>query len=199
MTTATASQHTQAFGTSVSEESRAEFIESDESQVAFVNSVIDVELQKYHLVPMGAQSTDAQEPDHGYSTDQMYERSVRVPVFPVNVRSIQNALVPLQEWEGYVTAIGEDGFTAELVDLTNGEKNPSIETDFSLEDVSEPDRELLREGAVFRWTIGYQTTSAGSKSRVSQIVFRRLPRWTKKEIDAADREAELLLSGIIWE
>ncbi|NEX17828.1 MAG: hypothetical protein C1943_14715 [Halochromatium sp.] len=111
----------------------------------------------------------------------------------------RSSFLPLQEWEGHVIDISERGFTARLVDMTREERVASEEADFDFDDVADPDRSLLREGAVFRWTIGYETAPGGSKKRVSQLVFRRLPKWTKKEIAQADRNAGDLLSGIIWE
>lgn len=109
------------------------------------------------------------------------------------------SLVQLQEWEGYVLDVSETGFTARLVDLTRQETTPSEEADFDVEEVSDNDRDLLREGAVFRWTIGYETAPGGTKKRVSQLFFRRLPKWTKNEIAQADARAQDLLAGIRWE
>ena len=122
-----------------------------------------------------------------------------IPVSPRGKLRPWPTLVPLQEWEGYVIDISERGFTARLVDITRQEHIAAEEADFDLEEVSDPDLYLLREGAVFRWTIGYETALGGSKKRVSQLVFRRLPKWTKKEIAQADQDADKLLNGIIWE
>lgn len=122
-----------------------------------------------------------------------------VPVFPRTKLRPRPSLLPLQEWEGHVIDISERGFTARLVDMTREERVASEEADFDFDDVSDPDRGLLREGAVFRWTIGYETAPGGSKKRVSQLVFRRLPKWTKTEIAQADRNASNLLSSITWE
>ena len=33
----------------------------------------------------------------------------------------------------------------------------------------------MRPGSVFRWVIGYERSPAGTKKRVSHIVFRDLP------------------------
>ncbi len=83
--------------------------------------------------------------------------------------------------------------------MTRQESFAAEEADFDLEDIADPDRDLLREGAIFRWTIGYETAPSGSKKRVSQLVFRRLPKWTRNEIAQADRDADDLLNGINWE
>lgn len=60
----------------------------------------------------------------------------------------------LREYEGKVRAIYEDEgiFVASLIDLTAGETWPSDAAEFSIGDVSDDDRKLLRKGAVFYWT-----------------------------------------------
>lgn len=93
---------------------------------------------------------------------------------------------PLQEWEGYVTEIAEDGFTARLLDLTTGATYEEEEADFPLEEVSEGDATKMRVGSVFRWVIGYERSVAGTKRRVSQIVFRDLPAITKTDLQSAE-------------
>ncbi|MBP6806661.1 MAG: hypothetical protein KA125_00010 [Chromatiaceae bacterium] len=119
--------------------------------------------------------------------------------FPPRQAQARSVLLPLQEWEGYVTEVRQDGFTAQLVDLTADDRFPGEEADFAREDLSDTDLVLLREGAVFRWTIGYLKSPAGTKKRVSQIVFRRLPQWTKRDIAAADRNTDEFVSTIRWE
>lgn len=132
-------------------------------------------------------------------SSKIRRRQTKRLVSPQTKLRPRSSFLPLQEWEGHVIDISERGFTARLVDMTREERVASEEADFDFDDVADPDRSLLREGAVFRWTIGYETAPGGSKKRVSQLVFRRLPKWTKKEIAQADRNAGDLLSGIIWE
>jgi len=103
----------------------------------------------------------------------------------------------LQEWEGLVSEIVEETFVARLTDITNRD-SPEEEADFLIEELSRGDLKLLRPGAVFRWIIGYEMKQNGTKRRVSQIVFRRLPQWTEKEIAEADQEAEKLARSIQW-
>jgi len=104
----------------------------------------------------------------------------------------------LQEWEGYVTDISEDGFIAELVDITNPE-TPNEQGDFLISDLRNDDLALLRPGAVFRWIIGYEVTNSGGKRRFSQIIFRRLPQWTQSDISNAASQAKSLVESISWE
>jgi len=116
--------------------------------------------------------------------------SVRIP----SALSLQ----PLQEWEGYVAEIGDDVFTARLLDVTARNKYEEEVADFPIADLSDTDRELLKPGAIFRWVIGYQRQRGGTKRRVSQITFRRMPAWSKKDIVDANRKAEGIAKSINW-
>jgi hypothetical protein len=109
------------------------------------------------------------------------------------------SLQPLQEWEGYVTEIGPETFTGRLVDVTARRKTEEEMADFPICDLSDDDRELLAPGAIFRWVIGYQRSKGGTKRRVSQITFRRLPGWTRKDLARAKDIAAELSREISWE
>jgi hypothetical protein len=121
-----------------------------------------------------------------------------VAAFPVVPRPTALSLEPLQEWEGYVSEIGEETFTARLLDITLDGKYEEEIADFPISDLSDADRELLKPGAVFRWVIGYQRSIGGTKRRVSQLTFRRLPAWTKKDLSDAARKAGHLSQSIEW-
>jgi hypothetical protein len=101
-------------------------------------------------------------------------------------------LVALQEWEGVVVEAYKDHFVARLIDLTDRARSSDEEANFPATEVSDTDLPLVRAGAVFRWVIGYQKLPGGTKQRVSQIVFRRLPQWTKADITRADEIAAQL-------
>ena len=94
----------------------------------------------------------------------------------------------LQEWEGYVVNIGETDFVARLVDLTAGSSHEEEEADIPLAEISDDDAARMRAGSIFRWVIGYERSAAGTKKRVSEIVFRDLPTVTKTD----------LLDGVAW-
>jgi hypothetical protein len=108
----------------------------------------------------------------------------------------QSAFISLQKWEGVVLAVLSDSFLARLVDLTR--TGPDEEAEFPLDEVSEEDRPLIRPGAIFYWNIGYHNSYSGQRTRTSIIRFRRLPAWTREEIEAATREAERLGKSIGW-
>jgi hypothetical protein len=127
----------------------------------------------------------------------------RILTFPTMVRGPQKrptaVRVPLQEWEGFVVSIGRDSFTATLRDVTEGRPYEDEEADFSLEEVSPEDRDLLRTGAIFRWLIAYKTNDHGRHETVSQIIFRRMPQWTDAEIQEAKLKAKEKVKSIRWE
>ncbi len=103
----------------------------------------------------------------------------------------------LQEWEGVVLAISDSTFTARLVDVFDKDA-PDEEADFLRQDLRSDDFKMLEPGAVFRWVVGYVIKKDGTKRRSSDIVFRRLPQWTQRDISEADEEAISLLEGVDW-
>ncbi len=88
----------------------------------------------------------------------------------------------LQEWEGYVIEVRQTEFVARLVDLTAGAQYEQEEAIIPKDEVSESDLTKMRLGSFFRWVIGYERSAAGTKKRVSQIVFRDLPVITKRDL-----------------
>ena len=100
------------------------------------------------------------------------------------------SLHALQEWEGYVVEVGEDEFVARLVDLTAGMSYDTEEAIIPMEEISEHDAKKMSEGDIFRWVIGYERSASGTKRRVSQIVFRDLPRLTAADFEEGRKWAE---------
>lgn len=119
-----------------------------------------------------------------------------LPEFSPRITPQENFFAALQEWEGYVVEIGNDSFTARLRDVTAGGMHEEEEAEFPLDDISESDRDLLKPGAIFRWAIGYLRTRGGTKRRISQIVFRRLPQWTARDLDDSLRDAKALVASL---
>lgn len=94
-------------------------------------------------------------------------------------------------WEGTVVRIGAESFIATLRSLRNPNDSEK-EAEIPIDEVTPDDLELLQPGAVFYWTIGYDISPSGTRRRTSQIKFRRLPAWTKKDIDRARSQASEL-------
>ena len=90
----------------------------------------------------------------------------------------------LQEWEGHVVEIGDEEFTARLVDITVGASHEQEEAVIPISEISDGDAAKMREGSIFRWVIGYERSATGTKKRVSQIVFRDLSAVTDADLRA---------------
>ena len=100
----------------------------------------------------------------------------------------------LQEWEGYVTEINDTEFTASLTDLTAGATFAGEEADIPLDEILEADAARMQVGSIFRWVIGYERT-AGSKKRVSHIVFRDLPAITRTDLRDGEEWAHKIMAA----
>ena len=109
-------------------------------------------------------------------------RIVNLP--PLARRTPTATLHALQEWEGYVVEVGEADFVARLIDLTAGADHEEEEAVIPIAELSDDDASKMREGSIFRWVIGCERSPAGTKKRVSQIVFRDLPTMTEADLRA---------------
>jgi hypothetical protein len=95
----------------------------------------------------------------------------------------------IQKWEGYVIEVEQDTFRARLVPIVG--EGSDQEAEIYLEEVEKEDRALIEPGAVFYWSIGYLDRPSGRIS-ASSIRFRRLPGWTKREMDSVDAKVARL-------
>jgi hypothetical protein len=112
-----------------------------------------------------------------------------IAVFPKASRASDRYFDVRQLWEGTVDAVRPDGFlVVTLRDLTAPDR-PRERAELVPDDIPDGDRDLLAPGAIFYWSIGYEITITGQRNGVSSIRFRRLPAWTRSELDAAKREA----------
>jgi len=84
------------------------------------------------------------------------------------------------QWDGIVTKISEHTFTATVSDLLHAGADEIAE--FSRDDVSPDDMDLMREGALFYWQI-YRERSE-RRRRYSEIRLRRLQPTIDTEADA---------------
>lgn len=96
-------------------------------------------------------------------------------------------------WECTVVHVDTDAFTATLRSLRDPNDSEK-EAEIPLEAVTPDDLELLQPGAIFYWTIGYDISPSGTRRRASEVRFRRLPAWTKKDVERIrSRAAELFV------
>ncbi len=95
----------------------------------------------------------------------------------------------LQQWEGRVISVSEDSFIAIISNRTNPQ-NSQEEIEIELSEIPHDDTNLISPGAFFYWSIGYEDGSGIPRQRVSRIRFRRLPNWTKREINLAKQQSK---------
>lgn len=126
----------------------------------------------------------------------LHERPVEQPVIPPKTTmEPRGRFRVLQSYEGVVLSVGNDSFWARLVDRsTSGTEDE--EAEFPIEEVSEPDRRLVRPGAIFYWYIGYNDSMSGQRTRQSVLRFRRLPAYTAEELTKARAAAKTLLDEL---
>lgn len=105
--------------------------------------------------------------------------------------------VTLQKFIGTVTAVTEETFFADVEDLT--EEGPDEEVEIGLEEVPDSDQPLIRPGAAFYWSIGYQDRRSGQRTRASTLWFRRVPRWEAWELQASSERVEELARKLSWD
>lgn len=106
---------------------------------------------------------------------------------------------PTMEWEGYVENIGEADFVVRMVNVKSGDALPADMATFSMDDLSEYDKGLLREGAIVRWVLGLERLPSGQKRRVSELYFRRLPAHSAADFARARAKARKLIDSIHWD
>ena len=96
----------------------------------------------------------------------------------------------LRAREGYVNCINKDEFFVNLIYNENG-GYASREAVFSISELSESDRLLLKEGAYIRWTTAYEDLKNGGRKIISMVELLN-EKWTKDELEHADQLAKEL-------
>ncbi len=90
--------------------------------------------------------------------------------------------IVLQKWHGYIDKIEGDEFTAILTDPSG--RTADIKASFSIDEVSEGDRDLVCENAFFDWVVSRERKSHGQIENKDFLVFRRFPMWKKSDLEA---------------
>lgn len=103
----------------------------------------------------------------------------------------------LESWVGVVLSVEEDAFVAEL--QSNKPDTHPEEAEFGFDEVGDYDRDLVTEGSIFYWTIGYRQEGSGPRRRTSMLVFRRLPAYSASELVAARDRARALKREFGWD
>jgi hypothetical protein len=75
-------------------------------------------------------------------------------------------------WEGVVVEVFGDYFGARLTSFLSDD--PEEYAEIYLKEVSPADREMVSEGALFTWAVGYLDSATGQRTGSSLLRFRRL-------------------------
>lgn len=102
----------------------------------------------------------------------------------------------IAEWHGQVIAVEQSYFIAELKGTIGvGVAGSLEEAQIPRDEVRQDDRNLLREGAFFRLCVNWELVN-GSKRRVTDVVFRRMPAYRRDELEDARKAAVDLFNAL---
>lgn len=138
-------------------------------------------------------SADATDPVIADGTRLPMDRVLPPQAIPLSPSS-RVVFEALQKWEGRVLSRTDSTFVAVVSDLVDGVTEEQAE--FEIDDVTKEDRPLVQPGAIFYWSIGYRVELSGERSRVSILVFRRLPAWSELDLERVATRAQELRDGL---
>jgi len=103
----------------------------------------------------------------------------------------------IQQWEGHIEELDDKlkVFRTRLIDLTSGGTDEY--TEFPYDEVDQDDYDLMKEGAIFYYTIGKVQLSSGQIKKDSFLKFKRLPRITQADLDSFKKQADNLYSRFL--
>jgi hypothetical protein len=79
----------------------------------------------------------------------------------------------------------------------HGRDTPKV-AEFAFDEADPSDRVLIRAGAVFYWSIGYNVSAAGQVERTSSLYFRRLPVRRQLSPNGLRGKARELAARVGW-
>lgn len=103
---------------------------------------------------------------------------------------------PIQIFEGSVNALSEDGNIIEVTLTDKSGQLPDHTAEIAMQWIPEQDLELVKPGAVF-YLMLYKETTRRTVRNFEEIRFRRLPNWTRSQIQAVNAEADLLQTSLV--
>lgn len=98
------------------------------------------------------------------------------------------------KWEGRVLDVGDDYIVVSLRSLDR--PGPELEVEFDIEDLEPEDRPLVAEGAWLYVYSGLLRNSPVHRVRTTSVRFKRLPRWTQEELEAAMLQGKELMDAL---
>lgn len=98
---------------------------------------------------------------------------------------------PIEVWEGEVKSIDAQRQTMHVYLRSKIAHFEDHAGEIALEWVAEQDKDLVHPGAVFYWTL-YKETRRGSIRNSQELRFRRLPNWSRAQLQKIRNEASKL-------
>lgn len=95
----------------------------------------------------------------------------------------------LDNWEGVVKAVEGDFFFASMRHTNSEIERAEDEFEVHIDNVARGDRELVRIGAIFYLTVGIRHPRGEGPQKTTQLIFRRMPRWSSRDIARAEAAA----------
>lgn len=120
-------------------------------------------------------------------------RVVELPVFAKRSYLPTEYFAALQEWEGVVREVTENGFIADLYDIGMESSGPTQIAEIAFADLDRADRNKAKPGAIFRWLVGRSRARTGRSSGKRVVYFRpAIKSNCLGDFDGLDFPAELL-------
>ncbi len=128
-----------------------------------------------------------------FDSEQDAPRTTTLPL------TVEEYFKPIKNWEGVVESVLAKSFIATMRDTDNPADRGEEQFEIDLEDVDPGDRDLALPGGIFYFTVGYRIRRGGTRIKGTQIVFRRMPLWSKNDIQRANVRARKFLEIMIGE
>lgn len=140
------------------------------------------------------QEVEIQESPKNSYDEVRIERTISVNTYTNNNYIVEN----YKQLVGRVISLKDNCFVANLEE-PSGFSTRKIAT-FNLNSITVVNRELLKEGAMFYWTVGlFRNKKTKELRKKSEIIIRRPLKINIENIDIlAKEEAERLYRGIAW-
>ena len=133
------------------------------------------------------------------SSKESYDEVRQEKTVSINMRLNEHTTVEsFKQLVGRVISLEENFFIANLEDIK--EISTQKIAKFNIQNIKIINKELLKEGAVFYWTVGlFRNSKTKELRKKSEIIIKRPLKINVDFIDTyAEEEAERLYSGISW-
>jgi hypothetical protein len=168
------------------EDKRSEKTISENPNYKYVSNIID-----YHKDERILSIKDNKET----VTDR--EASFKIPIIKTTDKlDGRNYSRASYSWICYVTSINKEIFTARVEEIRSNLKTFE-EAEFEILDLDDEDMKMLKIGAVFYWSIGYEYRN-GTKKKESFIRFKMLPIFNEMQINNALDLSTELFQNLNW-